>query len=143
MRQETVNSVGYIVQKDTLKDGNGVRIAREFFFELTKQIGKRANKYFRETGRLPFVQREKQLHSLISASLAQMTPVFDGEVSIYRKRKSYGWVDFYALYKNIDLLFEVKHSYMSIHHGGVRTDTIDKWEEVNKQIQNIDSVNLT
>ena len=144
-KESTVYNVGRFIIEDTLRQTAGSIVTRDFLFSLTKEIGKRSRKYFDYTQKVPFVQREKQLHTLIDASLASLTDVFSCEALVGRECKKpkghvkngHGWVDYCVLYRDYVFLVELKHAYMSARSGEVSNHVKKLWKEAMDQLNRI------
>ncbi|MBU4374759.1 MAG: hypothetical protein KJ714_10090, partial [Euryarchaeota archaeon] len=55
------------------KDNDGTRVSKVFLEKLIRRIVKRSTNYYDKTGEHIFVYKEKQLHSVICPSIADLT----------------------------------------------------------------------
>ncbi|MBI5191579.1 MAG: hypothetical protein HZA22_13050 [Nitrospirae bacterium] len=131
----TVNNVGKFYREDTLIDSECSRKTRAFFDRLGVELGKLALRQYDYIG-LPFVDREKQIHSLIAASFDKYCDFFMCEVPVERKN-GHGWADLCVGYKSCAYLIEVKHEFMSLRSGEVTESLTKQWSEADKQINDI------
>ena len=122
LKVETVRTVGNIYYLSNLKNEQGQRIANDFLTRLTNGFGKRTAKYTRMTREVPFVYRERQLHSIIAPTLDDFTDAFLMELPTRRSwsvtaderiSDSHGWIDYWCSYRNISFLVELKHGFIS------------------------------
>ena len=147
MKSETVRMVGNIYYSSNLKDGQGQRIANDFLTRLANGFARRTAKYIRATGEVPFVFREKQLHSIIAPALDDFTDAFLMELPTKRSwsvttdernSDSHGWIDYWCSYRNISFLVELKHGFISGKTGQIRKDVKEEWEKAILQLDAIE-----
>jgi hypothetical protein len=103
--------------------GSGAYTAREFLKKLAQRIVTRSTEYYRSAKRFtgevdhPFTYRERQFHSIVCPSIADITTYFLAEHPLNRKpagEKEYpGRVDYWIFYKNYSFMMELKHSYFA------------------------------
>ncbi|MEM2970223.1 MAG: hypothetical protein QXR63_04740 [Candidatus Bathyarchaeia archaeon] len=104
--------------------GSSADITREFLKKLIHRIVIRSTEYYRKVKRLPgglpdhaFPYREKQFHSIVCPSIADITTCFLAEHPLKRKpagEEEYpGNVDYWIFYKNYSFMMELKHSYFA------------------------------
>lgn len=119
----------------TLK-GSGTDITREFLKKLVQRIVIRSTEYYygarRFTGEPDhaFTYREKQFHSIICPSIADITTYFLAEHPLNRKpagEKEYpGSVDYWIFYKGYSFMMELKHSYFAYKEADNPSKTITR-----------------
>ena len=101
-------------------EGTGARVTKEFLRRLLKRILERSTCYYDEIRDHVFCYRERQLHSVICPSIADITSSFLMENPLTRKpagEKEYtGSVDYWIYYKNHSFLMELKHTYFAYSH---------------------------
>lgn len=101
-----------------IKDDNeGTRVSRDFLTNLVTSIVKRSTAYFDDTGDNIFIYREKQLHSVVCPSIADLTNGYVMEHPLTRKpagEDEYsGFVDYWINYRNYSFAMEMKHRYFA------------------------------
>ncbi|MEM3759587.1 MAG: hypothetical protein QXZ02_00585 [Candidatus Bathyarchaeia archaeon] len=106
----------------TLK-GSGADIAREFLKKLVQRIVIRSTEYYycarRSTGEQDhaFTYWERQFHSIVCPSIADLTTYFLAENPLNRKpageKEHRGRVDYWIFYKNYSFMVELKHAYFA------------------------------
>ncbi len=147
MKSETVRTVGNIYYSSKLKDGQGQRIANDFLTRLANGFARRTAKYIRATGEVPFVFRERQLHSIIAPTLDDFTDAFLMELPTKRSwsltadernSDSHGWIDYWCSYRNISFLVELKHGFISGKTGQLRKYVKEEWETAILQLDAIE-----
>lgn len=147
MKSETVRTVGNIYYSSNLKDGQGQRVANDFLTRLTNGFARRTAKYMRVTREVPFVFRERQLHSIIAPTLDDFTDAFLMELPTQRSwsvtadertSDSHGWIDYWCSYRNISFLVELKHGFISGKSGQIRKDVKAEWETAILQLDAIE-----
>lgn len=150
MESSTVRGCGQLFSCDYLKDGENVRIARDFFQRLSEEIIRTSMRYYKQLEEHSFSYRERQSASYILPSLYKIT---DGailaEQPITRKRGTaigkdgYGYLDYWAWYRDTAFAIEVKHGFYSVHSGITRKDVKDKWESACDQLAKVKREDIT
>lgn len=69
---ETVRETGYLFEKNSLK-GKGMIKSIKFLYSVTRAFAKSCVDYFNVTGELPFIYRERQIHSALPPSIATVS----------------------------------------------------------------------
>lgn len=97
------------------KDGDDVRVSKDFCQKLICNIIKRSTKYFKATKEHIFIYGEDQLHSVVCPSIADLTFSYVMEHPLNRKphgKEEYpGKCDYWISYRKYSFLMELKHSY--------------------------------
>ncbi len=98
------------------KDNDGTRVSKVFLEKLIRRIVKRSTNYYDKTGEHIFVYKEKQLHSVICPSIADLTNSYVIEHPLRRQPSGdyddySGNVDYWINYGNYTYLMELKHCY--------------------------------
>lgn len=142
MEFETIEDHGKFGIEFSRIQGDGTRIAKDFVRELLKRIIRRSVKYYDETGDYPFIYRERQLHSVVCPSIADITSVFLMEHPLKRKpsgEEEYsGNVDYWISYDNYVFLIELKHSYFTYRNANKPRESINrKFMDAIRQLENI------
>lgn len=122
MSWETVRRVGYLLEKDALKDGVGIRKSRDFLQKVTKAFADISINYFDKTNELPFIYRERQINSVLLPAIAKVADAVFMEHPIKRRIKgesSHGWLDYWVLYGSTVFLIELKHAWCSVTSNGM------------------------
>jgi len=142
LRFEKIKNCGEIGIEFSIKDGDGARVSKDFLRNLFYNIVKRSSNYFMETEEHIFVYREKQLHSVICPSIADIIPSYVMEHPLSRKphgEDEYpGHVDYWVSYRNYGFLIELKHSYFAyrnVDNPGQKIE--EKFDSAIKQLKNI------
>jgi len=106
---EVIKAVGEINYISHLLDGQGTRIANDFLSQLVREFSKQCSLYIRATNEVPFVFRERQLHSILAPAISKITDSFLMEAPVLREWSSisskqyddsHGWVDYWCKYRN-------------------------------------------
>lgn len=144
---EKIRTVGDIYYEFSLVDGPGIRIIKEFMMKLVRAFSKQASSYIRVTGEVPFVFKERQLHSILAPALASFTDAFLMEspvnrnwsaMSIEERVDSHGWVDYWCYYRGISFLMELKHGFISSRTGNVTKTVREDWKQAIEQLNVIE-----
>jgi hypothetical protein len=85
MKFETIQNSGKLGIEYSTEDGDGIKVSRDFLNKLIRNIVKRSTKYSDETEDHIFSYREKQLHSVVCPSIADLTPCCVMEHPLTRK----------------------------------------------------------
>ena len=139
---EKIKNCGELGIEFTFKDGDGTRVSKDFLRNLFYNIVKRSFNYFEETGEHIFTYREKQLHSVICPSIADITPSYMMECPLTRKpagEDEYpGHADYWVSYRNYEFLIELKHSYFAyrnVDNPGQKIE--EKFDSAMEQLEKI------
>ncbi|MGH9440019.1 MAG: hypothetical protein ACRD22_19620 [Terriglobia bacterium] len=112
---------------DNVPDGASVRVARYFLIRLLSQVCDQAKRYYEEDSTDYFLRfPERMMYSQFAAAIQKLTPLHASEHSISRNSKgesSSGRADFWAYYRQHDILLELKRQSMKLR-GGVETKRI-------------------
>ncbi|NOZ77360.1 MAG: hypothetical protein GXO65_06820 [Euryarchaeota archaeon] len=87
------------------------RIAREFIIEVLEFTTKNCMKHFQYTNRYTFFEGELPFHSVMCPAVSKVADSFIMEYPIKRKKNEkelIGRLDYYAHYRDIDILLELK-----------------------------------
>lgn len=142
MEFETIRNCGEFGIDFSLEDGDGTRVSKEFLQLLIRNIIKRSTEYFDEIGDHIFIYREKQLHSVVCPSIADLTPCYVIEHPLTRKphgEEEYkGKCDYWISYRNYSFIMELKHSYWGYKNvNNPRQDISDKFNRCLSQLKEI------
>ncbi|MCW3985168.1 MAG: hypothetical protein NWE91_01995 [Candidatus Bathyarchaeota archaeon] len=143
MHYETIEDFGDLGIEFFDVRGLGSRTAKAFLRDLLKQFVLRSAKYYNETGEYAFYYRERQLHSIICPSIAQMPKsVFLMEHPIDRKPAGEieyrGSADYWISYRNYSFIMELKHAYFAFSRAHSPSKRIaKKLADAWKQLQNV------
>ena len=121
MKYATIKNCGeFGIEFENIK-GAGARVSREFIMKLLKRIVKRSTRYYEETGDHVFIYGEKQLHSVVCPSIADITFSYLMEHPSFRKpageEEYLGNVDYWISYKRYSFLMELKHAYFAYRYA--------------------------
>lgn len=121
MKHETIKDCGELgIEFDNIR-GHGSRVTRDFLRRLLKRIVERSAKYYYQTQEHVFTYRERQLHSVVCPSIADITPSYLMEHPLTRKpagEEEYrGNIDYWISYRNYSFLMELKHTYFAIRNA--------------------------
>lgn len=143
---KTIPNVGKINISDTIKDGQGMRIATDFMRKLTTAFAKQSSKYINAISDAPFAYHEKQLHSILAPAISTITDAFLMEQPIERlltkKRdqteKNYaGWLDYWCRYREIDLFIELKHDFDDLKTKTIEKRATTNWKDMKTQLESL------
>lgn len=144
--------IGDIYIESRLPDGEGISVTNDLLTKLVKGFTKQTFNYMNEIEGVPFVHRERQLHSLIIPALSRITNMFMVEYPLKRNwsilspreyNDSHGWVDYWCCYRDIRFFIELKHGLISGRTGHVNSLLQKKWQDAIQQLKVIkDEVNL-
>lgn len=128
----TLRGKGTAIIKKLHPDGPGIRIAKEFLDKLATGCVEYAVKYMSVIDEAPFTFLERQSGGMVASALANFADTFLMEVPISRKHKKeknekYGWVDFWAYYREYDFFIELKQSYYSLYSNKINQEITDSW----------------
>ncbi|MCZ7381224.1 MAG: hypothetical protein O8C64_06605 [Candidatus Methanoperedens sp.] len=147
MRYKTIKNCGEIGIEFEKEDNDGTRVSKDFLEQLINRIVKRSTNYYDKTGEHIFVYREKQLHSVICPSIADLTN--NGQTDSYVMehpliRKPHGedeysgHIDYWISYRKYSFVMELKHSYFSYEKANNPRQDISK--KLNKALDQLKSV---
>ena len=137
-----IRNAGHINIIDNIADGLGMRNAKFLLHELSSEFTKKSRSFFDYTNDLPYIYREKQLHSIIIPILSNIADVVLTELptnrkSEHNKNETFGWVDYWVKLGNTIFLIELKHSYFGFKSQQLRKSSLNKWSTAIEQINNI------
>lgn len=136
----TVRSSGYIASQANLPRNRRNMAAAEFLEEVVQEFARISQRYFRLTQELPFIYHERQIHSVLLPAVAKIADTSLGEMPVTRKikrRSSYGWIDYWVCYQEVDLLVEVKHCWHAVTSKKVRMTTAAAWQNLTVQLDSL------
>ncbi len=138
----TIRNAGDINIVDNINDGIGMRNARKLLNDLSKEFARKSRNFFDYTGDLPYIYREKQLHSVIVPILSNIADAVLTELPANRKLKkhkdeTFGWIDYWVKAGSTIFLIELKHSYFGYKSQKLRKSSLKEWTTALKQINNI------
>jgi len=139
---QTVKNCGELGVKFQNIDSDGARVSRDFLRKLLNNAVKRCTDYYNETGEHIFTYREKQLHSVICPSIADITPSYMIEHPLKRRPSGEdeisGHVDYWISYRNYSFLMELKHCYFAYRNADNPSQRISyKFNSAMNQLKNI------
>lgn len=131
-----IKGIGSFKFIDNLVDGEGVRTLRRFLQEITIKEAEYCVKHIKNVGFPPFMYTEKQLHTIITPAISDISDAFLLESSVNRKwttinnemDDSHGWVDYWCLYKDYNYYMELKHGFVSYRSAIIRQSVKNEWE---------------
>jgi hypothetical protein len=137
----TIKNVGRLKVYSTIKDGPGARITGNFLTELVCRFVKHSAKNVNSKFVASFAFGEMQMNSSFAPAVSDLSEAFLMEYPLYKedrlKKKdpenSYGRIDYWIYYKNIDFYLELKHSRISTQQEPERKDIEESWEVVCRQ----------
>lgn len=123
-------------------EGFGEIVTKFFLTRLLENTVKRATKYFDETnGDQVFSYREKQLHSVICPSIAEITHSYMVEHPLTRKpvdEEEYsGNVDYWVSYKKMSFFIELKHAFFAYSQEVPRKSIATRFNRAVRQLKDI------
>jgi len=142
-----MRTIGDLYIESRLSDGAGIRVTNDFLSKLTKGFAKRTSRFMYAHVGVPFVQKERQLHSLLIPALADITDMFMIEFPIKRNWSSlstrdfddsHGWVDYWCRYRDIVFFIELKHGFISSKTGLVNQSLHETWGKAREQLDVIE-----
>lgn len=145
--KENIRLAGDMYYDSQLKDSPGTRIANDFLTLLTKGFAKQSAKHINAINEVPFVYRERQLHSVLAPALSTFTDAFMMESPVDRgwsttsdpnMNDSHGWVDYWCYYRKLSFLVELKHGFISRRAGQLRNDVKKEWQKAHLQLDAIE-----
>ncbi len=142
MRFETIKNCGELGLEFLTEDGDGIRVSKDFLKYLMYGFAKHSTYYFDSTREHIFTYREKQLNSVVSSSIADITHSYIMEYPLSRKPpgedKYSGHVDYWVSYRDFEFLLELKHSFWGYRNTEKPRQSIyDRFNSAINQLQNI------
>jgi hypothetical protein len=117
-----------------------------FLEKLFTKFVKKSKAYFDVTGELPYIYRERQLHSIIVPILDSISDAILVECPTSRKYRGYdpshGWIDYWVKYGNTIFLIELKHSYHGLKSQKLREQSVKEWNTANDQLKQVSNRDL-
>lgn len=113
-------------------------VAKDFLESVALRFIDHSSQYMNLVGETPFAFRERQLNSVFAPAISKVAEAFLMELPTNRQNKkqgynNYGWIDYWAFYRNIDFYLELKHSFISYRGRSVTDKTFYRWEKANEQ----------
>jgi hypothetical protein len=122
-------------------EGAGARVTKDFLIRLLNKVVRNSAGYYFGRGGHIFIFRERQLHSVICPSIADMTSVYVMEHPLERKpageEEYQGHVDYWISYRNYSFLMELKHCYFAYRVETPRQSMFDKLTSAKRQLTDI------
>jgi hypothetical protein len=143
LEYEKIKGLGELGVEFSKEDDDGSRVAKDFLEKLVKNIIKRSIKYYEATEDHVFTYREKQLHSVVCPSIADITDSYLIEHPLKRKRRGekqahHGNVDYCVRHRNTTFLLELKHTYFAYRNTNYpRKSIVEKFEDALDQLKKI------
>lgn len=128
---------------DTLNDGEGIRILKNFLYDFSLKMAELSLKHADIVGFPPFIYRERQLHTIIAPIFHELTEAFLMESPVIREwnslndeiySDSHGWVDYWCLVKKYNYYIELKHGFISYKSKSLNQKTRIEWEKAHDQL---------
>ena len=142
-RNIVVRNCGKINIEHSIEDGQGMRNTKSLLKNLSIEFAKRSRMFFDASGNdLPYIYREKQLHSILVPLLWDIGDVVMTEAPTHRlsdfdKEEKYGWIDYWVKKGTTIFLIELKHSYFGYKSDKLRDTSLQKWKDALEQIKKI------
>lgn len=141
----TIKNCGSYHIENKITDATNNRIVKDFLKELSIDFVKKSSRYITFVGESPFYYRERQIHSILTPVLYDLTDACLYELPMQRnwsknkskQRDSHGWCDYWCSYRGVDFFIEVKHSYVAYGvtvKNKIPQTTLKYWYEANKQL---------
>lgn len=135
-----------IVVQYPKENDDGTKVSRVFLDKLICRIITHSTDYFdrylkdtKDHDHI-FGYRERQLHSVVCQSIADLTPSFVMEHPVKRKPhgggKYSGHLDYWINYKHYSFIMELKHCYFAYKRANSNAIS-KKFEEALKQLKNV------
>jgi len=141
----TVRNCGKVAIEFFNIDTDGARVSRDFLKRLINNIVRRATEYYDTTG-IPgdhiFSYREKQFHSVVCPSIADITGSYVIEHPLKRKPQGeeeyQGHVDYWIKYRKYSFLMELKHTFFALRRpNSPRANISKKFDRAMDQLKSI------
>lgn len=128
LNENTIYNAGKLIQTKKLCKGKGHQITQEFLNNLSEHFIKQSISYYDNVGELPFVYKEKQIHSVLFPAIHNISEAAFLEAPIIRKKSGrIGWIDYWVFYKSTVFLIEIKHCW-----GSIVSPTLSSKSKINK-----------
>ncbi|MCL4299447.1 MAG: hypothetical protein KJ077_27170 [Anaerolineae bacterium] len=140
MKWKTVRNAGYIASEATLPRNRPNAAAAEFLEGVVEEFARASRRYFELANELPFIYRERQTHSVLLPAVAKVADAVLVETPVTRRvnrQDSYGWVDYWACFQDVDFFIEVKHRWHAVRANKVNTDTHNGWQDLTDQLDSL------
>lgn len=142
MEYETIKGCGKLGIEFGRIGGKGSRVTRDFLHNLLPIVVKRSKQYYVKTGDHVFTYSERQLHSVVCPSIAEITNAYIIEHPITRKpirEKEYrGNVDYWISHNKFSFLMELKHTYFTYNRlDSPRRSIARKFLDATRQLMRI------
>lgn len=142
----TKRGLGKFYVESYLKDGEGIRVLKEFLLNTIIEIANESKRFINWVGQSPFAYNERQLHTIIAPAIARTSDCFIMEAPIDRKwsqideqgiEDSRGWVDYWCNYKKFDYYIELKKRYVSYTTKNLKLQVNEEWQVACNQLDAI------
>jgi hypothetical protein len=150
-----VRGCGHIgIERSTLPPGEGKIKMSEFLEGVVRGFARLSQDHWRyDKWELPFIYSERQLATVLLPTLRERAgrvlmeqPMrrtkLSGRTRSRRSRKDsgsgHGWVDYWADYRDLVLLMEVKHAWVSARTAGAAAYVVKRWQSCQRQMSTID-----
>lgn len=135
---QTLRSKGRFRVINEISKANGQIVAKDFLESIALSFIDNSYKYMNLVRETPFAYRERQANSIFAPALSKVADSFFMEFPTNRQNKkqgynNYGWIDYWAYYRNIDFYLELKHSYISYRGRSITEKTFQRWQKANEQ----------
>jgi len=142
VKYRTIKNCGEVGIEFCNIDTDGARVSRDFLRRLVNNIIRRSTAYHDETGEPVFFYKERQFHSIVCPSIADITPSYLMEHPLTRRpvreKEFTGHVDYWIGYRNYSFLMEVKHCYFGYKRAdNPRQSIAEKFNSAMEQLKNI------
>lgn len=145
MEFTTIRNCGKVGTEFFKIDTEGARVSKNFLRKLVLNIVRRATEYYNTTGTPGdhvFSYREKQFHSVVCPSIADITSSFVIEHPLHRKpygeKEFSGHVDYWIMYRSYCFLMELKHAFFAYRRAeSPRLNIAEKFDDAVQQLKSI------
>jgi hypothetical protein len=140
MSWRTIKNAGYFLEKNNLTQEDGMNKAAIFLQQIVEEFARACVKFYGVVEELPFIYRERQIHSMLLPAIAKVAQAAFVEQPITRKikRKSqYGWIDYWVYYEPFVFLIELKHGWHALNSQKIRGATYQCWKKAIEQTKAI------
>lgn len=148
MKYRRIRNCGKLGIEFRNADGEGARIARDLIANLLENIVRRSTEYYDKSQKEDhaFSYRERQFHSVVCPSVAEITCNREGFYLMERplKRKPAGEdeytgnADYWISYRSYSFLIELKHCYFGFRNvGGPHQNIMRKFDSAMRQLGNV------
>ncbi len=122
-------------------DGLGEIVTKSFLSGVVERVAIRTTEYFDETGDYVFRYKERQIHSVLCPAIADVTPSYLIEHPLERKpvgeEKYRGHVDYWAMYRRLSYLIELKHAFQAYSEDTPRKSICKKFSRAIRQLKDV------